>query len=136
MEKEGHLTAQRQVEVEWRSWAVLDGVVLLPFDAAATVLASGAPALQIARGSQVEDEDGIRRSTLLVPAGTQARLVLPDGSSSPLATWTVRATEFTAGPRGPAFTSCEIACPTPASTCPQGQTCVTIADGPGRVCRP
>lgn len=41
-----------------------------------------------------------------------------------------------AGPSGPQFTSCEIPCPDEKSTCPQGQQCITIADGPGRVCRP
>ena len=41
-----------------------------------------------------------------------------------------------AGPRGPQFTSCEIPCPDTTSTCPPGQTCTTVADGPGRVCRP
>ncbi|HKH46803.1 MAG TPA: RHS repeat-associated core domain-containing protein [Thermoanaerobaculia bacterium] len=101
MEKEGFLTIHRQVEVPWRGWRVLDDAVLLPFDTAATVLTSGSPVLQIARGSQVEDEDGTRRSTLLVPAGTRARLILPDGAEQPLATLTVRATEYTAGPRGP-----------------------------------
>jgi len=39
-----------------------------------------------------------------------------------------------AGPRGPEFTSCEITCR--GDKCPEGQMCVTIADGPGRVCRP
>jgi eight-cysteine-cluster-containing protein len=39
-----------------------------------------------------------------------------------------------AGPAGPKLTSCEIAC-AEKETCPNGQTCVTIADGPGRVCR-
>lgn len=41
-----------------------------------------------------------------------------------------------AGARGPGFTSCEVPCPLPDSTCPLGQKCITIADGPGRVCRP
>jgi hypothetical protein len=41
-----------------------------------------------------------------------------------------------AGPNGPEFTSCEIPCPEETSTCPEGQQCITIADGPGRVCRP
>lgn len=40
-----------------------------------------------------------------------------------------------AGPRGPKFTSCEIRCGGGA-TCPIGQKCVTVADGPGVVCRP
>ncbi|MCX4246077.1 hypothetical protein [Paraliomyxa miuraensis] len=42
-----------------------------------------------------------------------------------------------AGPRGPKFASCEIQCGGPKNTaCPEGQQCVTIADGPGQVCRP
>lgn len=41
-----------------------------------------------------------------------------------------------AGPSGPEFTSCEIPCPDEKSACPDGQQCITIADGPGRVCRP
>lgn len=40
-----------------------------------------------------------------------------------------------AGPRGPSFTSCEIRCDLAGKTCPEGQQCVTIADGPGQVCR-
>jgi hypothetical protein len=40
-----------------------------------------------------------------------------------------------AGPRGGTFTSCEIRC-TKSDGCPSGQQCVTIADGPGEVCRP
>lgn len=41
-----------------------------------------------------------------------------------------------AGPQGPKFTSCEIPCAGRSSVCPAGQACVTIADGPGQVCRP
>ena len=41
-----------------------------------------------------------------------------------------------AGPRGPKFTSCEIRCGMGDKGCPSGQRCVTIADGPGQVCRP
>ncbi len=41
-----------------------------------------------------------------------------------------------AGTRGGKFSSCEIPCPMPQSTCPEGQRCVTISDGPGAVCRP
>lgn len=40
-----------------------------------------------------------------------------------------------AGPQGPEFKSCEIPCSHPGATCPLGQSCVTIADGPGQVCR-
>jgi hypothetical protein len=40
-----------------------------------------------------------------------------------------------AGARGPQFTSCEIRCGE-GGKCPNGQSCRTIADGPGQVCRP
>ncbi len=39
-----------------------------------------------------------------------------------------------AGKRGPQFASCEIRCK-PGGTCPDDLSCVTIADGPGSVCR-
>jgi hypothetical protein len=43
-----------------------------------------------------------------------------------------------AGARGPAMTSCEIKCGGDGKKkrCPKGQSCTTIADGPGSVCRP
>ncbi len=41
-----------------------------------------------------------------------------------------------AGPAGPRLHSCEIPCAEPGAACPGGQSCLTIADGPGRVCRP
>ena len=40
-----------------------------------------------------------------------------------------------AGPRGPEFKSCEIRCDAQGG-CADGRQCVTVADGPGSVCRP
>lgn len=40
-----------------------------------------------------------------------------------------------AGARGPEFKTCEIRC-SDDSVCPRGTKCITIADGPGQVCRP
>ncbi|HKV12918.1 MAG TPA: carboxypeptidase-like regulatory domain-containing protein, partial [Thermoanaerobaculia bacterium] len=101
-EKGGYLTAQRRVEAPWRDYAWADDVALVPFDPAVTAVASGAPVLQVARGSRSEDEDGARTATLLFPAGTEASMVLPDGSTRPLPSFNVRATEYTVGPNGPA----------------------------------
>lgn len=39
-----------------------------------------------------------------------------------------------AGPSGPEFKTCEIPCSHPGASCPLGQSCATIADGPGQVC--
>lgn len=101
-EKDGYLTAQRRVEAPWRDYAWADDVALVPFDPVVTAVASGSPVLQTARGSRSEDEDGARTATLLFPAGTEASMVLPDGSTQPLASFNVRATEYTVGPNGPA----------------------------------
>jgi len=100
IEKEGHLTAHRQIQAGWRQWIMVEDVALVPLDTEATVVTAGASALQVASGSRSDDEDGVRRSTLLIPAGTQAHLVLPDGTQQTLATLTVRATEYTVGPNG------------------------------------
>jgi hypothetical protein len=40
-----------------------------------------------------------------------------------------------AGAAGPKLSSCEIPCGTGKPVCPTGQSCRTIADGPGQVCR-
>jgi hypothetical protein len=39
-----------------------------------------------------------------------------------------------AGPAGGEFSSCEIPCSHPGASCPLGQSCQTVADGPGQVC--
>jgi hypothetical protein len=39
-----------------------------------------------------------------------------------------------AGARGPQFKTCEVKCDK-KKACPSGTSCVTIADGPGQVCR-
>jgi hypothetical protein len=40
-----------------------------------------------------------------------------------------------AGPSGPEFKSCEVTCSGKGAACPAGTECITIADGPGEVCR-
>jgi RHS repeat-associated protein len=100
-DKAGFLTAQRQVRAQWRDYAWLPDVVLVPADATSTVIDTTRPAPQVARGSVVQDRDGSRQATLLFPAGTSAQLVLPGGQTSPLPTLTVRATEYTVGATGP-----------------------------------
>jgi len=98
---DGYLEVQRQVDAPWEDYASADDVVMVPFDADVTAvdLAAGAP-LRVARGSAVTDTDGTRRATVLFPPGTEARMILPDGSSAPLGTLHVRATEYTVGASG------------------------------------
>lgn len=99
-QKDGYLTAQRQVDVPWQDYVWLPDVVLIPVDAKVTAIDFSEP-IQVAQGSPVTDEDGTRQATLLCPEGTQAEMVMPDGSTQPLSTLSVRATEYTIGENGP-----------------------------------
>jgi RHS repeat-associated protein len=101
--KQGYLPAQRQASPGWLEYTWLPEVVLLPLDSQVTTidLTSNAP-MQVARGSQVSDADGERRATLLIPQGTQAELILPDGTAQPISSLSIRATEYTVGESGPA----------------------------------
>jgi RHS repeat-associated protein len=100
--KSGYLPAQRQVHAPWQDFAWLPEVALVPLDTQMTpiTLSPGAPP-QVARGSVVTDSAGTRQATVLFPAGTLAEQVFPDGSTQPLSTLHVRATEYTVGPNGP-----------------------------------
>lgn len=100
--KAGYLPVQRQIDAPWRDYVWLPDVVMIPLDEQVTTidLASSLP-MQVAQGSVVTDEDGSRQATILFPQGTQAEMVLPDGTTQPLSTINVRATEYTVGTEGP-----------------------------------
>jgi RHS repeat-associated protein len=100
--KQGYLSAQRRVNAPWRDYALAPDVVLIPLDAEVTVvdLTSGAD-VQVARGSVVADVDGTRQATLLISRGTQAEMVMADGTRQALTSLSVRATEYTVGGNGP-----------------------------------
>ncbi|MCP3142346.1 PA14 domain-containing protein [Pyxidicoccus xibeiensis] len=100
-EKAGLLPVQRPVKSQWRDWVAVEEVALTALDSAVTVVSANAPALQVARGSAVTDEDGARRATLLVPANTGVTLTLPGGGTQALSSMSVRATEYTVGRDGP-----------------------------------
>jgi RHS repeat-associated protein len=101
-QKSGYLEVQRQLNVPWQDYVWAPDVILVALDANVTTidLTSGTP-IQVARGSTVTDADGTRQATLLIPQGTQAQMVMPDGSTQPLTSLNVRATEYTIGPNGP-----------------------------------
>ena len=97
----GYLTVQRPLDVPWQDFVVAPDVVMTPIDSRASTITAGAATLQLHRGTTVSDDDGSRTSVLLFPAGTTAQMVLPGGSIQPLASFAVRATEYTVGPQGP-----------------------------------
>ncbi len=100
--KAGFLEAQRPISPPWQDYAWLPDVILIPVDTQATVIDLNATMpMQVHRGSVSTDSDGPRRPTLFFPQGTTATMVMPDGTTQPLTTLTVRATEYTAGPSGP-----------------------------------
>jgi len=100
--KDGHLPAQRQVNTPWQDYAVVGDVVLVALDSQVTAVDLGqSTTAQVARGPPVADADGARQATILFPAGVQATMTLPDGTTQPLASLHVRATEYTVGGNGP-----------------------------------
>ncbi len=100
--KAGYLPAQRQAQTPWQDFVPVPDVALIGVDPnVTTVDLSSSQALQMAQGSPISDTDGQRQATLLFAAGTQATMTLPDGSTRPLSTLHVRATEYTVGANGP-----------------------------------
>ncbi|HHW86802.1 MAG TPA: hypothetical protein GX400_11420, partial [Chloroflexi bacterium] len=67
-EKAGYLPSQRQITPAWQSYAWLEEVVLVAYDAQATLVnLTDSTTMQVARGSSVTDGDGERQATLLIP---------------------------------------------------------------------
>lgn len=98
--KHGYLPVHRQVQTTWRDYVTVEDVVLVAYDEEATAISMDSPEVQVAKGSASTDTDGTRQAVLIVPAGTTADLVLPDGTTQSVSSLTVRATEYTVGPRG------------------------------------
>lgn len=97
--KGGLLPVQRPLHASSQQYENLEDVVMIPLDTAMTVVNFTAP-ITVHRASPVTDNDGTRRATLLFQQGTQATMVLPDNSTQPLSSISVRATEFTIGQSG------------------------------------
>ncbi len=97
------LAVQRSLEnIPWGDFMHATDVVMIPLDVNVTpVDLTAAVPIQVARGSVIIDADGSRQATVLFPRGTQATMVLSDGSTQPLTSLSVRATEYTVGPNGP-----------------------------------
>jgi len=102
-EKDGYLPVHRAVKTSWREYGFTDDVVMKPYDHIENVITFNSPVMQVARGSQVDDGQGARRATLLVPAGTDHDYMDPKDDLPPpqLGSMTVRLTEYTVGADGP-----------------------------------
>lgn len=102
-EKVGFLPVQRQIEVPWQDFRCLEDAVLIPVDAAVATVGFGTnSAQQVAQGTVQTDADGARRGTLVFPTGTEASLVMPNGTTQAVNSLNIRVTEYTVGSNGPA----------------------------------
>jgi len=99
-EKAGYLPVRRQIQPRWRETRQLADIVMVTQDTSPTTKLDTS-VLQVARGAEVEDAHGKRQATLIVPAGIEATMVLPNGTSTKLTSFHVRALEYTVGPNGP-----------------------------------
>jgi RHS repeat-associated protein len=97
--KGGLLPAQRTLSVPWENFVDAGDVALTPLDPQVTTVTFQQPA-EVARGSVVTDSAGTRQATVIFEQGTQATMVLPNGSTQPLGSIHVRATEYTRGAQG------------------------------------
>jgi RHS repeat-associated protein len=99
----GLLPAHRHVTPGWQAYALLQDVVLIGRDTKSTTveMSASTSAIQTAEASPVTDEWGTRQTAMLFAAGTTAWSRAEDGSTSPLTSLTVRATEYTVGLAGP-----------------------------------
>ena len=95
------MSVDRQLTPQWNDFAIVDDVVMIAYDPSVTVIDLTTPGTKVARGTTSTDAAGSRTPTLLISAGTQATMTLPDGSTQVLSRLSLRATEFTVGPTGP-----------------------------------
>lgn len=100
-EKAGLLAVQRQLKTPWQEYLWAPEVRLLALDSQVTTIDLTVPAaMQVAKGSSVSDVDGSRQAVVMVPQGTTANVILPNGSTQAITAASIRATEFTVGAAG------------------------------------
>jgi len=127
------LPVERALDTPWNDFRTLPDVVLIPLDSQVTEVQMGAGQMQTAQGSPVTDADGTRQATVLVPAATTATMTLPDGTTQPLATAHLRATEYTVGDSGPNAMPAELPPTTAYTYCVDLSADEALAAGAKRV---
>ncbi|MDQ4126055.1 MAG: hypothetical protein M3134_10740 [Actinomycetota bacterium] len=100
-EKPGYLPVEREVDVSVRDYESAGHVVLTPLAAEVTTVdLATITDVEVAQAAPVEDDRGERAATLMVEPGTDAEMVLDNGTVQPLESVDIRATEFTVGDTG------------------------------------
>ena len=98
--KAGYLPSQRIATVSWQDWTLVDDVMLLQLDAVVTPIAANSAQTQIARASIETDDDGSRQVTAIFKPNTAVTMTLANGTTMPMTSMAIRATEFTVGANG------------------------------------
>jgi RHS repeat-associated protein len=99
--KDGYIGAQRIATAPRQDYGKVEDVLLLKPDTVVTVVQLGAGSgAQIARSSVQTDPDGSRQTAFIFDAGTTATIRLPDGTTQPAPSLSIRLTEFTVGDNG------------------------------------
>ncbi len=102
LEAAGLCPLQRQIDPTRQDFNVLGDVVMIGVDPMMTEVALGAAApMQMHEAAMQTDASGPRHAVLMFQPGTSATLLMPDGTTKPAPSLSVRATEFTVGPTGP-----------------------------------
>ena len=98
----GYARVDRVAFPPWRGSDVVDDVVMTPRASVATYIdtSGSATGYQVARGASQADRDGARQVTVLVAPGTEAQIIRPNGSLTPLPSLNLRVTELTVGADG------------------------------------
>ena len=100
-EKNGYLPVERELDVSVRDYESAGNVVLTPLDAEVTTVDLDTISdVEVAQAAPVVDDRGERAATLMVEPGTDAEMVLDNGTVQPLDSVDIRATEFTVGDTG------------------------------------
>jgi len=100
-QKLGYMRVQRRFQAPWRDFAYAPDVTLLPYDSQYSNIDLTAGTAQLYWGARQSDGRGQRRASVYFPAGTQANMLMPDGSTQSLPQFTMRVTEYTVGAAGP-----------------------------------
>jgi RHS repeat-associated protein len=101
-ERNGYFPVQRKVATQSLDYFRAEDIVMIKPDSKVTQVTLGSDQIQVVKGSKVVDQSGERTAIMALPAGVQAHLEMPDGSTKALSTLTLRATEYTVGANGPA----------------------------------
>ena len=113
-DRNGYLSAQRQLNVPWQNYTLAPDVVLIKQDPQVTAVGLNQSSVQVARSSVVTDKDGSRRATIIFPSGTQVAGYSGD-------TLHIRATEYTVGENGPKAMPAELPATTAYTYCVEVQ---------------